>query len=67
MAREKEVYKMEGHTFAYGIRGSAYRFCTGCGLVAFKNELTRWAIEKGCNYKDHPSYQNKLSITNPFL
>jgi len=67
MADKPEPYKMEGHNFAYVVRGTAYRYCVTCGLVAFKNELTRWAIDKGCNYKDHPSYKNKLSITNPFL
>jgi hypothetical protein len=66
MAEKREPYKNEPHNFNYHLTGTAYRYCVHCGLVAMRNELSQWAIKQGCNYKDHPSYSSKLSITNPF-
>jgi len=28
----------------------------GCGLIALRNELTRWCIRHGCDYDEHPGY-----------
>lgn len=43
-----------------------YLYCVSCGLINMKNEFSEWAVRMGCNHKDHPSYENKRGITNPF-
>lgn len=30
-----------------------WQFCTNCGLISLGNDYTKWAINKGCNYKEH--------------
>jgi len=53
-----EHYKYEPHHFSWKV--NHWNVCTGCGLVALKTKITEWCIEKGCNYKDHPSYKYRL-------
>ena len=36
-----------------------WEICVNCGLVSFKNGFTQWAIDKGCNHRDYPSYDNQ--------
>lgn len=57
-------YKAEPHNFNLAV--GAYRYCSSCGLITFKNEFSQWAIRMGCNHKEHPSYENKRGLTNPF-
>lgn len=56
----KETYSMKGHSFV-PLKGVGKQYCRCCGLVALNNPISIWCIEMGCNYKDHPQYQNKLS------
>lgn len=53
----KEVYKYEPHNFNGTIAGKKY--CLKCGLVALNNSFTKWGIDKGCNNKEHPGYENQ--------
>lgn len=56
---KSEPYKMKGHVWKPLNRvGKSY--CPCCGLVALNNAPTRWCIEKGCNYSDHPQYTNSM-------
>ena len=57
-------FTVEPHSFTMKI--GAYQYCSKCGLISFKNELSQWAIRMGCNHKEHPSYKSKLGLTNPF-
>lgn len=66
MAKERDPYKMEAHNFTMAVGRTAYRGCWNCGLIAMKNEFSQWAIRMGCNHKDHPSYESKRGLTNPF-
>lgn len=34
--------------------------CASCGLLALKNSLSRWCVEKGCDYAEHPEYQRQV-------
>ena len=54
----KESYKYIPHSFTKRIVGK--QVCSRCGLIALNNKITQWAIDKGCNHSDHPSYRNKL-------
>ena len=66
MAVEKEPFKLVAHNFNFHATGTAYKYCVYCGLVAMKNEFSQWAIKQGCMNKDHPSYELKRQLTNPF-
>ena len=37
-----------------------YEICAGCGLVALRNEISRWALRHGCDYKDDPGWPEAL-------
>lgn len=37
--------------------------CRACGLVFLSNDLTRWAVKHGCNYKEHPSWAAQVRRT----
>jgi len=50
-------YSMEPHNVKG--RFGSYSFCTGCGLVYFRNELTKMAQNLGCNYDLHPSFKRR--------
>lgn len=60
----KEVYEDIPHSFGGKIGGKS--FCVKCGLFDFKNEFSKWAIDKGCLNALHSQYQNKRKLTNPF-
>lgn len=64
----KEEYTFVPHNFKpLGKKTKVAQVCCiNCGLLSLKNDLTNWATEKGCNHKNHPSYKNKLGLTNPF-
>lgn len=53
-------YEYDPHS-SYRARAIPWAICKKCGLVYLHNKLTEWAIEKGCNYADHPSYKHKIS------
>lgn len=57
-----EKYEMYAHNPAATISGKKY--CVHCGLVYLNNEFTRWAIQKGCDNKNHPQYQTMRSLTS---
>ncbi len=59
-------YKVEHHQFRTGVKVGHLQYCLSCGLICMKNEFTEWALKQGCNHREHPSYKNKLGITNPF-
>lgn len=56
----KEAFTFEPHGPWIPLRGTGKHYCLGCGLISLANDPSRWAVEKGCNYKDHPSYKVKL-------
>lgn len=49
-------YTMEPHHWKH-VRFMSWQVCAYCGLVALKNDFTRWAMRMGCNYKLHRDYQ----------
>lgn len=56
-------YTFEAHGFAKAKFGP-WAVCKWCGLVNFRNRLTKKAIELGCNNRFHPqwkSYVKQLS------
>ena len=57
-------FKVEPHNFS--LRAGSYQYCCKCGLVAMNNEFSRWAMKTGCDNKDHPGYEHKRGLTNPF-
>ena len=50
---------MEQHSFNKKIKGVPYLTCSKCGLVKLNNPFTKWCISKGCDYQDHPEYNNQ--------
>lgn len=56
---KKEAYKMKGHQWSV-LKGAGKQYCKCCGLLALNNNITHWAIEKGCNYEDHPQWVSTL-------
>lgn len=54
-ASTKITYKMIPHQFAQK-KGLGKQVCKGCGLVALKNKLTQWAINKGCLNEYHAGH-----------
>lgn len=52
-------YKKEEHSW-YKPKRMPWSVCRYCGLVSLNNQLTRWSIDKGCNYKDHPGYKDAV-------
>lgn len=55
----KEAYKFKGHSFA-SLKGVGKQYCRCCGLVALRTPITKWCIDKGCNYNDSPHYKAAL-------
>jgi hypothetical protein len=62
---KQETYKIEPHSFV-SWKKISWMYCSKCGLVRLKNPFTAWADSKGCNYKDHPSYESQRAKTTPF-
>jgi hypothetical protein len=60
-----DAYRFESHSFIGWI--ASYRYCSGCGLIYSHNQFTQWCVDKGCNYRDHPSYKSVMhKFTNPW-
>ena len=55
----RESYKMKGHSFSL-LKGVGKQYCRCCGLVALNNAATQWAVDKGCNYEDHPQFRSVM-------
>ena len=36
-------------------------YCIKCGLIYLNNDISKWAIAKGCNHSEHPDYKRKLN------
>ena len=53
------AYKFKGHSFT-PLKGIGKQYCKGCGLVALRNDISAWCIDKGCNYSDSPHYPAAL-------
>lgn len=53
-------YTYEGHSYK-PLKGVGKNMCKNCGLVILNNDITRWCVDKGCNYSDHSSYKSVLS------
>ena len=51
-----ESYKMRPHRPGK-VKFMPWQVCQGCGLVYLRNQLTAWALSKGCDYDIHPDYQ----------
>lgn len=56
-----EVKKLSYSYQAHNAKGKwkSFCFCSGCGLMYFRNELTKKAMDLGCNYDLHPSFKRK--------
>lgn len=52
---QKDEYTYEGHKWNGKVGGKIY--CTDCGLVNLNNNLSRWCVDKGCNFRDHPQLE----------
>ena len=57
---EKETYTYEKHHF-YPDKNAGKQVCAWCGLIALRNKASDWAVEKGCNYRLHTSYQSAMT------
>lgn len=62
----KEDYTYEKHSF-YLDSNCGKQVCALCGLIGLRNKATDWCIEKGCNYKLHPSYSSAMLKHTRFL
>lgn len=49
-------YTYEAHGWG-SRRGLPWAVCKWCGLVRFRNRLTKKAIELGCNNRFHPQWK----------
>ena len=59
-------YFYEKHHF-YLDKNAGKHVCADCGLIGLRNEATQWCIDKGCNYKLHPSYTKTMKkLTKQF-
>ena len=36
-------------------------YCIKCGLIYLNNDISKWAIAKGCNHSEHPDYKRRLN------
>jgi hypothetical protein len=42
------------------ITSGGKKWCFSCGHVSLNNTISRWVDSVGCNFRDHPSYKNRL-------
>lgn len=56
---KKDPYSYEKHHF-YLNKNAGKQVCAQCGLVGLNNAATQWCIDKGCNHKDHDSYERTM-------
>lgn len=52
-------YKLEGHSIN-DWRVGGKLVCRTCGLVALNNDLSRYAVQLGCNYASHPTWKQTV-------
>jgi len=52
-ARQNQPYKMITHAFGKR-RFYNWSVCDHCSLIRYRNELTDWAVSKGCDAANHP-------------
>jgi len=50
---------IEPHNFNWKLKGCPQFICVHCGLMLLNNDFTRWCVQKGCSYSDHPDYENQ--------
>lgn len=63
---QKEEYRYERHHF-YLSKSAGKQVCFQCGLVGLRNKASEWCLEKGCQYKLHPSYRSTMKkLTKKF-
>lgn len=58
-------FEVEPHRFIK-YKVLPWPICVHCGLIYLKNDFTDWAVKHGCTNTEHPSYQTKRKVTNPF-
>lgn len=57
MSESASAYEFEPHRWkGKRIRGMGSDVCSRRGLVALRNPLTAWSIEKGCESELHPAW-----------
>ncbi len=56
----KSKYKKVGHSFGL-LKSVGKQYCHKCGLIALNNEISRWAVGKGCNYHEHTAWITTLN------
>jgi hypothetical protein len=54
----KQPYTMQAHSWD-SKKLFHWDVCVDCGLVALKNDFSRWCIRIGCHYKDHAGYRDQ--------
>jgi hypothetical protein len=48
------------------VEGSYKPYCVRCGLVRLNNVFTTWAIQHGCNNREHPNYETaRANLAKP--
>ena len=52
-------YKYESHS-PVKYKQLSWMVCANCGLIYIRNEITQWALKKGCNHTEHPEYGGML-------
>ncbi len=57
--KDSRTYKYVGHSFT-PLKGVGKQYCTNCGLLSLNNGISRWCVDKGCNYDVHSSYKSKI-------
>ena len=55
----RQAYKMHPHLFKTR-KKFPYAFCSHCGLINLRNELSQWCVKMGCNASDHPQFASKV-------
>jgi hypothetical protein len=54
---DKIAYSYEPHSFKKIYKSVSWEVCIYCGLVALRNDFTRWAMKTGCMNRYHKDYE----------
>lgn len=53
---------MEQHAFNKKLPGLANVVCSKCGLISLNNTFSQFCIQAGCDYEEHPKYNDQRKI-----
>ncbi len=54
-------FKVTPHHFV-ARRSVGREVCQGCGLLRLRNDLTEWAVKRGCDYREAAGYADALRM-----